>query len=525
MEEQCPKCGAFVSEEDFNDEAESQHCPQCHCELPCELAERLRAEFERKTVVCWRCGCRTWAKDVEVDPALGILCYVCPSCGGRYSEELQERIDDLRAKCDEKWEEEEARCGAQEQGLPRLKIKSHYYHLQHSSEDDKPLDFTRLEDAYHFLTSLFRHQAKTWHFMGCDASREPIPLALFREMVNNAGQVKLEILTKDDVHCDICLAKRALVSVDSDEDVTQKPQTPSIGKPCNYIPSWSELFSSAVWCEQAKEAVSRLPLMLGRSEDEGKEIVVNLTELPHLLIAGATGCGKSLVTHQLIHSLMVCHSPEQLRLILFDPKYLEFADYQEVPHLLAPVLNDPGQLTVALPWLNGEMNRRYKLLMEAQVKNVHMYNAQGKRAPLPYIVVVMDEIADAMMRDSELNFTRQLYPLLAKARAAGIHFILGTQRVDRMVLTAAILANIPWRIALKVPDRKNSRFLLDCAGAEQLQGKGDMLLKDNGQLRRIQAGHASHEEFLKAIAGFKDYGPQAFDLNLQKALNEQEYEP
>ena len=521
MEEQCPKCGAFVSEEDFNDEAESQHCPQCHCELPCELAERLRAEFERKTVVCWRCGCRTWAKDVNFD----LLGYACPSCGGQYPAELQERLDDLSAKRDGEWEEEEARCCVQEQGLPRLKIKSHYYHLQHNSEDEKPLDFTKLEDAYHFLTSLFRHQAKSWHFMGYDASREPIPLALFREMVNNGGQVKLEILGKDDVHCDICLTRRALFSVDSDEDVSRKSPAPSIGKPCNYIPSWSELFSSAVWREQANQTVSCLPLMLGRSEDEGKEIVMNLTELPHLLIAGATGRRKSLVTRQLIHSLMVCHSPESLRLILFDPKYLEFADYQEVSHLLAPVLNDPAQLTAALSWLTGEMSRRYRLLAEAQVKNVRMYNAQGKRAPLPYIVVVMDEIGDAMMRDGELNFTRQLYPLLAKSRATGIHFILGTERVDRKVLTGAILANFPWRIVLKVADKHNSKLLLEHAGAETLQGKGDMLFKDNGQLRRIQAGYASHEEFLKAIAGFKDYGPQGFDHDLQKALGEAAEEP
>lgn len=252
---------------------------------------------------------------------------------------------------------------------------------------------------------------------------------------------------------------------------------------------------------------------------------MNLTELPHLLIAGATGRRKSLVTRQLIHSLMVCHSPESLRLILFDPKYLEFADYQEVSHLLAPVLNDPAQLTAALSWLTGEMSRRYRLLAEAQVKNVRMYNAQGKRAPLPYIVVVMDEIGDAMMRDGELNFTRQLYPLLAKSRATGIHFILGTERVDRKVLTGAILANFPWRIVLKVADKHNSKLLLEHAGAETLQGKGDMLFKDNGQLRRIQAGYASHEEFLKAIAGFKDYGPQGFDHDLQKALGEAAEEP
>ena len=225
MEDQCPKCGAFVSEEDFNDEAEAQHCPQCHCELPGELAERLREEFDRKTVVCRRCGCRTWAKDVNIFDFPG---FVCPSCGGQYPEELQERIADRRAKRDEEWKEEEARQCDQEQGIPQLKIKSHYYHLQHKPEDDRPLDFTKLEDAYHFLTSFFRHQAKIWHFRGYDASREPIPLVLFREMLKTAGQVKLEILTKDDEHCDICLSKRALFSVDSEDDVFRKPQTPFI---------------------------------------------------------------------------------------------------------------------------------------------------------------------------------------------------------------------------------------------------------------------------------------------------------
>ena len=225
MEDQCPKCGAFVSEEDFNDEAESQHCPQCHCELPGELAERLRVEFERKTVVCRRCGCRTWAKDVNIFDPPG---FACPTCGGQYPEELQKRIADLRAKRDEEWEEEEARRSDQEGGIPRLEIKSDYYHLQHNPDDKKPLDFITLEDAYQFLTRFFQRQAKIWHFKGYGTSRESIPLALVREMVNNAGQVKLEILTKDDVYCDICLSKRALFSVDSEDDVFRKPQTPFI---------------------------------------------------------------------------------------------------------------------------------------------------------------------------------------------------------------------------------------------------------------------------------------------------------
>ncbi len=353
-----------------------------------------------------------------------------------------------------------------------------YYHLQCRLANSKPRDFHSLENAYELLVGFFKAKVKCWSSADDPqvASSEPPSLAWIRKKLKEFGKVELELQTRNDERFCLCLSEEVVHFMDSEEDPLVKSEslTPTIGKPCSYIPSWSELFSSAVWREQADQAVPRLPLMLGRSEDAGKEIVVNLTQLPHLLIAGATGSGKSILVRQLINSLVEANPPEQLRLVLFDPKYLEFSLYQKLPHLLAPVINEPEKMGRTLKWLLEEMNRRYRLMAGAPAKNLEAYNALENTSKLPYIVVILDEFADLMCRCGQ-EVERALMSLAAKSRAAGIHLIMCTQRPDRKVITGSILANFLGRISMKETDNRNSKLLLDCAGAEMLQGKGDML--------------------------------------------------
>ena len=395
-----------------------------------------------------------------------------------------------------------------------------YYHLRRRLADSEPMDFHSLENAYEYLVDFFEAEVKYWFSdEPQDDLSEPPSLAWIRKTLKEFGKVDLELQTWNDERFCLCLSKRVVHFADSEGVPLVKSEslTPAIGKPCSHIPSWTEVFSSAVWREQANQTVPRLPLMLGWSEDEGKEIVVNLTELPHLLIGGSTGSGKSVLVNQLINSLVEANPPEQLRLVLFDPKYLEFRLYQQLPHLLAPVINEPGKMLRALKWLLEEMNRRYRLMAESGVRNLLEYNALENAPKMPYIVVVLDEFADLMCYHG-LEFEKAMIPLTAKSRAAGIHLIACTQRIDRKVITGPILANFSHRVALQVVDKHNSKLLLEHAGAETLQGKGDMLFWGiGGSLQRIQAGCAPNAEITERMS--KLAGPQVFDDSLLAALD------
>ena len=395
-----------------------------------------------------------------------------------------------------------------------------YYHLRRRLADSEPMDFHSLENAYEYLVDFFEAEVKYWFSdEPQDDLSEPPSLAWIRKTLKEFGKVDLELQTWNDERFCLCLSKRVIHFADSEGVPLVKSEslTPAIGKPCSHIPSWTEVFSSAVWREQANQTVPRLPLMLGWSEDEGKEIVVNLTELPHLLIGGSTGSGKSVLVNQLINSLVEANPPEQLRLVLFDPKYLEFRLYQQLPHLLAPVINEPEKMLRALKWLLEEMNHRYRLRADAPARNLLEYNALANTPKMPYIVVVLDEFADLMCYHG-LEFEKAMIPLTAKSRAAGIHLIACTQRIDRKVITGPILANFSHRVALQVVDKHNSKLLLEHAGAETLQGKGDMLFWGiGGSLQRIQAGYAPNAEITERMS--KLAGPQKFDDSLLDALN------
>ncbi len=254
-----------------------------------------------------------------------------------------------------------------------------------------------------------------------------------------------------------------------------------------------EIFESKLF----KEASSPLTIALGK-DIVGKPFITDLKKLPHLLIAGTTGSGKSVGINAMILSLLYKNSPDQLRLLMIDPKMLEFSIYNDIPHLLTPVITKSKQAIAALSNMVGEMERRYALMSESRTKNIENYNEKIKKEggeALPYIVVIIDELADLMMtsgKDVEFSIAR----LAQMARASGIHLIVATQRPSVDVVTGLIKANLPSRISYKVGQKVDSKIILDAQGAESLLGRGDMLFTPPGMsgLIRLHAPWSSEDE-------------------------------
>ena len=239
-----------------------------------------------------------------------------------------------------------------------------------------------------------------------------------------------------------------------------------------------------------------LQIAVGKDID-GSPVYQNIIDMPHALIAGATKSGKSVCINSLLVSLLVKNSPEQLKLILVDPKMVELTFYNDLPHLATPVINNPFIATEALKWAVNEMERRYKVLSSNRVRNIEDYNRKRGQYPamenLPFIVIVVDEFNDLVMQCSaEANDA--IVRLAQKARAAGIHIILATQRPTVNVVSGTIKANITCRIAFKVATDQDSRIILDEVGAESLLGRGDMLIKNNGLPERVQGAYISDDE-------------------------------
>ena len=250
-----------------------------------------------------------------------------------------------------------------------------------------------------------------------------------------------------------------------------------------------------------------LTVALGRGLS-GKSVFGNLAKMPHLLVAGTTGSGKSVTIHSIITSLLYRNGPEDLRLILVDPKRVELTLYNKIPHLLTPVITDPKKTILSLKWAAKEMDRRYDILQAESVQNIESYhsNVYGKAKKdeiverLPYIVIVIDELADIMQtypRELESAIVR----LAQMSRAVGIHLILSTQRPSVNVITGLIKANIPTRVALQVSSQIDSRTILDQGGAEKLLGAGDMLYScaETSHPERIQSAFISEEEVKKVV--------------------------
>jgi len=255
--------------------------------------------------------------------------------------------------------------------------------------------------------------------------------------------------------------------------------------------------------ELRKTALLALPL--GRNT-AGAPVVMDLTKAPHLLIAGATGSGKSVCINTIITGLLMQHGAESLRFIMVDPKMVELPGYNGIPHLYGKVITDVEQVMGALTWLLLQMDERYQLFRDLGVRNIDTYNAtmrkQKSGQPLPYIVLVIDELADLMMTAAE-DIERQICRLAQMARATGIHLVLATQRPSTDVITGLIKANFPSRIAFAVTSQIDSRVILDTPGAERLLGRGDMLLMrpDMGKLQRVQGCFVADDE-IAAVVNF-----------------------
>jgi S-DNA-T family DNA segregation ATPase FtsK/SpoIIIE len=255
-----------------------------------------------------------------------------------------------------------------------------------------------------------------------------------------------------------------------------------------------------------KESKSSLTIALGK-DIVGKPFVTDLKKLPHLLIAGTTGSGKSVGINAMILSLLYKNSPDQLRLLMIDPKMLEFSTYNDIPHLLTPVITKPKQAIVSLNNMVNEMERRYELMADTRTKNIENYNEKMKKTggePFPYIVVVIDELADLMMtsgKDVEISIAR----LAQKSRACGIHLIVATQRPSVDVVTGLIKANLPSRISYRVGQKVDSKIILDQMGAESLLGRGDLLFTPPGApaLVRLHAPWATEDEIEEIVEFIK----------------------
>lgn len=276
-------------------------------------------------------------------------------------------------------------------------------------------------------------------------------------------------------------------------------------------------------------AMARSPLTLALGKDiQGAPQIADLATMPHLLVAGATGAGKSVCLNGFLVSILFKATPEQVKLLLIDPKRIELAIYSELPHLVHPVVTDMALAKSALEWAMCEMDARYETLARLGVRNIEGFNQKlaelgDKRpeeladlAPLPYLVIVIDELADLMMtsaKDVEICIVR----LAQLARAAGIHMILATQRPSVDVVTGLIKANFPTRISFQVTSRHDSRTILDTVGAERLLGKGDMLYKSGGaKLRRLHGAYVDEAEIEAVVAHWKARQPQQFDLDFSE---------
>ena len=237
-----------------------------------------------------------------------------------------------------------------------------------------------------------------------------------------------------------------------------------------------------------------LKVILGK-DIVGRDKFIDIVKMPHLLIAGQTGSGKSVCVNTLISTLISKKSDKEVKFIMVDPKMVELMPYNDIPHLLVPVIIDPEQAAIALKWAVNEMENRYKKLMENGVRNIKSYNSLSFVEKMPYIVIIIDELADLMMVASG-SVEESIARIAQKARAVGIHLVVATQRPSTDVITGMIKANLPSRISFALRSQIDSRTILDSAGAEKLLGQGDMLLLANGssKMERIQGAYISDEE-------------------------------
>ncbi len=294
-----------------------------------------------------------------------------------------------------------------------------------------------------------------------------------------------------------------------------------------------EVMESPAW-QSGKAA---LPLALGKDVG-GQVLVADLADMPHMLIAGATGSGKTVCMNSILAGLLMSRKPEEMRLMLIDPKIVEFSGYEGLPHLVVPVITDPKKVSLGLRWAINEMEKRYKLFAKAGVRNIKSFNsrpivkqpslfadeAEGESEPaipdrVPYIVIVVDELADLMLV-AQAEIETSIARLAQLSRAVGIHMILATQRPSVNVITGTIKANFPARIAFQVAQKVDSRTILDAPGADKLLGKGDMLFLPPGssKLIRSQGTMTSDEEIRSIVEFIKEQGGPRYEGAIKEKI-------
>jgi S-DNA-T family DNA segregation ATPase FtsK/SpoIIIE len=338
-----------------------------------------------------------------------------------------------------------------------------------------------------------------------DIERGPV---ITRYELEPAPGVKLNrIVTLSD---DIALAMKA----QSVRIIAPIPGKGRVGVEVPNIQSSFVYLKEVISAKGFQASESKLTLALGK-DITGQPIITDLTDMPHLLIAGATGSGKTVCVNSLILSLLFKSSPNELKFLMIDPKMVELAPFNGLPHLICPVVNDAKKASHALNWVVNEMEERYQLLAKAGARNIEIYNS--KQENIPYIIVIIDELADLMMvsRDQiETAITR----LAQLSRAVGIHLILATQRPSVDVITGVIKANLPARISFKVASKVDSRTVLDMNGADKLLGKGDMLFLRPGESRlvRIQGSLVTDREIEKMVDFIRAQADPLYDEEILK---------
>ena len=275
-----------------------------------------------------------------------------------------------------------------------------------------------------------------------------------------------------------------------------------------------------------RNAKGRLTVALGQ-DIEGNTVLTDLAKMPHLLIAGTTGSGKSVCTNSMIQSILFRAHPDEVKMILIDPKKVEFGIYNGIPHLLVPVVTDPRKASAALGWAVNEMLKRYQMFSETKARDINDYNEmarqKGEFPPLPLMLIVIDELADLMMAAGN-EVEDSICRLAQMARAAGMHMVIATQRPSVDVITGLIKSNIPSRLALTVSSSVDSRTILDGGGAEKLLGNGDMLFMPLGQSKplRVQGCYVTNQEVERVVEFLKDSDkPQEYDQEVIDEIEKQ----
>ncbi|HEY3093031.1 MAG TPA: DNA translocase FtsK, partial [Vicinamibacterales bacterium] len=383
------------------------------------------------------------------------------------------------------------------------------------AKTEQKIDERELMDAARQLEEKCREFAVE----GQVAQIHPGPVVTTFEFKPDAGVKYSKITSLAD---DLCLAMQA-ESVLIDRIPGKSTVGIQIPNPNREAISLRELLQS----EAYERSTSKLTLALGKTI-HGEPYVTDLATMPHLLIAGSTGTGKSVGLNAMLTSILYRATPDDVRMIMIDPKRLELGMYEEIPHLLTPVVVDPKKAANALRWAVREMEERYKTLAAEGVRNIEQYNRNIRMTlqetgnkepdapkPLPFIVVVIDELADLMMVASN-EVEESICRLAQMARAIGIHLILATQRPSVDVITGLIKANLPSRISFRVSSKTDSRTILDGNGAEQLLGKGDMLFLPPASSRciRLHGPYISEQESARLASFLRKQGKPIFDESI-----------